>query len=131
MEKGFLQPPQSSKDWENISRGFENRWNFPHCVGALDGKHVVIQAPAKSGSLFFNYKKSFSIVLLALYYASYQCTAVDIGETGRQSDGGVFASSNLGCSIVSNYFNLPQPKKLYSESEFLFPYVFVGDDAFF
>ena len=54
LEKGFLQPPQSSKDWENISRGFENRWNFPHCVGALDGKHVVIQAPAKSGSLFFN-----------------------------------------------------------------------------
>ena len=25
---------------------------------------------------------------------------------------------------------MPQPKKLYSESEFLFPYVFVGDDAF-
>ena len=49
---------------------------------------------------------------------------------GGQSDGGVFANSNLGRSIVNDYFNLPQPKKLYSESEFLFPYVFVGDDAF-
>ena len=25
LEKGFLQPSQSSKDWENIFRGFENR----------------------------------------------------------------------------------------------------------
>ena len=25
---------------------------------------------------------------------------------------------------------MPQPKKLYSESEFFLPYVFVGDDAF-
>ena len=25
---------------------------------------------------------------------------------------------------------MPQPKKLYSESEFLIPYVFVGDDVF-
>ena len=65
----------------------------------------------KSGSLFFNYKKSFSIVLLALCDA-YQFTAVDIGEAGRQSDGGVFADSNLGCSIVNDYFNLSQPKKL-------------------
>ena len=96
----------------------------------MDGKHVVIQAPAKSGSLFFNYKKSFNIVLLALCDASYQFTAVDIGEAGRQIDGGVFTNSNLGRSIVNDYFNLPQPKKLYSESEFLFPYVFVGDDAF-
>ena len=80
--------------------------------------------------IFFNYKKSFSIVWLAPCDASYQFAAVNIGEAGRQSDGGVFANSNLGRSIVNDYFNLPQPKKLYSESEFLFPYVFVGDDAF-
>ena len=60
---------------------------------------------------FFNYKKGFSIVLLALCDASYQFTAVYIGEAGRQSDGGVFASSNLGRAIVNDYFNLPQPKK--------------------
>ena len=49
---------------------------------------------------FFNYKKSFSIVLPALCDASYQFTAVDSGEAGRQNDGGVFANSNLGRSIV-------------------------------
>ena len=116
LEKGYLQQPQSSKDWENISRGFEKESNFPHCVGALDGKYVVIQVPAKSGSLFFNYKKSFSKVLLALYDAFYQFTAVDTGNADRQSDGGVFSNSNLGYSIVNDYFNLPQPKKLYRKS---------------
>ena len=118
MKKGYLQPLQSFNDWRNIARGFKNRWNLPQCVGALVGKHVVMQVPAKSRSLFFNYKKSFSIVLLALCDASYELAAVDFGEVGRQSDDGVFANSNLGRSIVNDYFDLPHPKKLYSERKF-------------
>ena len=53
LERGYLQPPESSNDWENIARGFENRWNFPHCVGALNRKYVAMQAPAKCESFFF------------------------------------------------------------------------------
>ena len=124
LEKGYLHPLQSFNDWANIARGFENRWNLPHCVGALIGKHVVVQVPAKSGSLFFNYKKSFRIVLFALCDASYQLTAVDFGEVSTQSDGGVFANSNLGRSIVNDYFDLLHPNKLYSESKFCWGWCF-------
>ena len=95
----------------------------------MDGKHAAIQAPAKSESSF-NSEKSFITVLLAFCVAFYQFTAVYIGEEDRQSDGGVFANSNLGRSIVNDYFNLLQPKKLYSESEILFPHGFAGVDAF-
>lgn len=28
--------------WRDISVGFNERWNFPHCCGAIDGKHVSI-----------------------------------------------------------------------------------------
>ena len=79
---------------------------------------------------FLNYKKGFSIVLPALCEASYQFTVVYIAEEGRQSDGRFFANNGLNHSIVNDYFNLLQPKKLYSESEILFPHGFVEDDAF-
>ena len=90
MEKDFLRVPMNSQEWQQISNGFEKRWNFPNCLGCIDGKHVIMQAPAKSGSLFFNYKKTFSIVLLAVCNGNYRFTMVDIGEAGRQSDGGCF-----------------------------------------
>ncbi|KAJ8876332.1 hypothetical protein PR048_020777 [Dryococelus australis] len=57
---------QDSPAWKEISTTFEIDWNVPHCAGALDGKHVLLQALVHSGSDFYNYKSNFSIVLLAL-----------------------------------------------------------------
>ena len=130
-EKGFIKAPDSEKEWFAIAAEFNDKWNFPHCLGAIDGKHVLIQAPARSGSNFFNYKKCFSIVLLAVCNANYEFTLVDIGEAGRQSDGGVYSSSNLGQAIDQNILKFPEPATInnYSTTK-KFPYVFVADEAF-
>jgi len=40
MQQEFLTPSQ--ENWLHIHNKFALRWNFPHCVGALDEKHVVI-----------------------------------------------------------------------------------------
>ncbi|XP_063837811.1 uncharacterized protein LOC135086917 [Ostrinia nubilalis] len=61
----------SEQDWKAVSKDFEEKWNFSHTVGALDGKHITIQAPIHSGTEYFNYKKFFSIVLLALVDSNY------------------------------------------------------------
>jgi len=57
--------PQESDEWLRVASEFENKWQYPHCIGALDGKHVAIIPPPNSGSLYYNYKHFNSIVLLA------------------------------------------------------------------
>lgn len=102
--------PYSDRDrWMSVAGRFEEQWNFPHCIGALDGKHVLIQAPPNSGSLFFNYKGTFSVVLLALVDADYRFIAVDIGGYGGNSDGGIFANSDLGKALQAGHLDVPPP----------------------
>ena len=61
-----------------------------------------MQAPHNGGSEYFNYKKTHSIVLIAVYNAKYEFTMVDIGDSGRQSDGRVFNNCSLGYAIENN-----------------------------
>jgi hypothetical protein len=129
LEQGYINPPNLEEEWVDIASEFDLQWDFPNCLGAIDGKHVTIQAPANSGSKYFNYKKSFSIVLMAVCDANYRFTLVDVGEAGRQSDGGVFSNSNLGYSINNKTLNFPGPKKIKNSME-TFPYTFIGDEAF-
>lgn len=83
----YVRAPSSADDWLTISKDFEQRWNFPHCignstlcfrnnctityVGAIDGKHAVIQAHYNAGSNYYFYKGSHSIVLMAICDAQY------------------------------------------------------------
>nr|CAI5851466.1 unnamed protein product [Callosobruchus analis] len=90
--------PRTSNEWKKIATEFENKWNFPHCLVAIDGKHILIQSPINSGSEFFNYKHTFSVVMMALVDANYMFTYVDVGCHGRTSDGGEFRNTVLGRS---------------------------------
>ena len=125
----FLNPPQSREEWKRISEGFERTWQFPHCIGAIDGKHIQMQAPANSGSQYFNYKGTHSIVLMAVCDYNYCFTLLDIGDYGRQSDGGVFSNSSFGRALESNLLSIPEPDVITGQTSPT-PYFLVGDSAF-
>ena len=129
IHEGYISVPSSEAQWRLIARDFGVRWNFNNCLGAIDVKHVLIQAPPNSGSMYFDYKKTFSIVLLAVCDAQYQFTMVDIGEAGRSSDGGIFANSCLGNAIINQTMGMPQSDNINGSTKKI-PFVFVADDAF-
>jgi len=90
-----------------------------------------MNAPANSGSLYFNYKGTFSIVLMAVADADLRFIMVDIGAYGRNSDGGVFAHSKFGKALTKGDLPLPPSRLLPNGADLgLMPYVFVGDEAF-
>lgn len=124
-----MQEP-TTEEWLRIADRFEELWNFPNCCGAIDGKHIRIEAPWNSGSVFFNYKSYNSIVLQAVVDAEGKFVTIDVGEAGKNSDGGVFLSSSFGEMFNNMKLKLPKPRKLYDDKPILFPYVFVGDEAY-
>lgn len=130
MMEEFLPSPTEDM-WTEVARGFWRKWNFPNCLGAIDGKHVTIQAPARSGSQYNNYKKTFSIVLLAVVDHEYRFRAIQVGDFGRMSDGGVFSASNLGKGLERGDLNVPPSAPLPGAPELgPLPHVLVGDAAF-
>jgi len=124
-------PEKTENDWVNIANDFYRRTQFPNCIGAVDGKHVRIKMPADSGSLFYNYKHFFSILLLALVDANYCFIAVVVGAVGKSSDSNVFKKSNIGRKLESNQLGIPGSKPLPNdENGKCMPFVIVGDEAF-
>jgi len=33
---------------------FNVKWNFPHCIGCIDGKHIRLQSPTHSEIMYYN-----------------------------------------------------------------------------
>nr|CAI5837882.1 unnamed protein product [Callosobruchus analis]CAI5853633.1 unnamed protein product [Callosobruchus analis] len=127
----YLKVPCTTEAWNQISLDFQTRWQFPHALGALDGKHICIQAPSHEGSYYFNYKGFHSIVFLALVDAHYNLIFIDCGGKGRISDGGIYKNSSLYKALhnVNNPMNIPTSKSLPGRQQGI-PYCIVGDDAF-
>lgn len=129
-----LQPtemsPPTMEQWLDISEHFYKSTNFPNCLGSIDGKHIRCKNPQNSGSYFFNYKKYYSIILMAVVDSNLSFVCIDVGAFGRESDSNVFKQCPFGKKLYANQLNIPEPKCLPNTDDSPQPYVFVADEAF-
>lgn len=124
-----METPTTPNGWRQVAQDFWDRWQFPHCCGALDGKHIAIKCPPNSGSIFYNYKGFYSIILLALVDADYRFLWVNVGANGSSGDAQIFNNSDLRDSIITGGIGFPPPEPLPRDDQPT-PYFIVGDDAF-
>ena len=52
-DKEYVSSPSSEEAWKNVSAGFEQRWNFPNALGAIDRKQVINQVRSNPSSRLF------------------------------------------------------------------------------
>ena len=128
--KNELKIPETEEQWITVAQGFERRWNFPNCIGAIDGKHIRLRNPSHGGSHFFNYKRFYSMVLLAVVDSEYRFMYIDVGAIGSESDAGIFGQTRLRELVEKKLAHIPEPKPLPGTENTLCDYFFVGDDAF-
>lgn len=130
-EEAFPEMHHADK-WREIAQRFQDKWNMPHCMGALDGKHVRIKKPPNTGTLYFNYKRYFSVPMLALVDADYNFLWIELGGQGHMSDAQIFLQSDLFFGLENNRIDRPPPCPLTddpADTENV-PFFIVADDAF-
>lgn len=121
----------TEQHWLQHAEKFDKIWNFPNCVGAVDGKHVQLCCPPKSGTTFFNYKGYYSLVLLAVASADYRFIMVDVGGYGSSSDKTILKESTFGRKLFAGDLNLPPPRPIAGfHDQTPMPFVIVADAAF-
>ena len=123
------QTPSTTEERLEVAKDVEDITGFPHCLGALDGKHIE-QRASGSGSYFYNYMGYHSQILMALVDAKYRFLYYDAGSNGRCNDASVFNQSSLGKLLHDGAMNFPDPAPLHPGRTEEVPYFIVGDDAF-
>ena len=111
----------------DIVRGFERRWNFPQCFGAIDGSHKPIVAPTNSPTDYYNCKEFYSIVLQALVDHQYRFLNIYIGLPRSVHDALILSNSEVYHKGESGML---VPSHIRTFGRVPVPVVILGDPAY-
>ena len=91
---------QRGIDFKRIINGFQRKWNFPQCLGAIDSTHIPIKAPLVHHADYYNRKCFYSVILRGV--CDSQCCFTDVfaGWPGRAHNFRVFGHSQIGILII-------------------------------
>ena len=107
----YLKVPSTKSEYMKIAKQFYNCWNFPNTLGAIDREHITIQKPDGGSSLYYNYKHTDPIVLLAIAGPNYESLYANVGANGRCSNGRIWGNSSIAKLLDDNKFGVPKPQK--------------------
>lgn len=98
-----------------MARDFDLKWQFPHCLGAVEAMQIQGKAPA---------------AMLAVVDANYKFLCASVGTERCESDAGLFAQSDLCRVMDRGLLNFPPPEPL-PNTDVEMPYVLAGGDGGF
>ncbi|KAL2101787.1 hypothetical protein ACEWY4_003548 [Coilia grayii] len=118
-------PVPTRQDWSAIAEGFLQRWNFLNCLGSIDGKHVVIQAPPPQ------FRIPVPQLQACIFHRAACCCGCRLPVPDGGCDGGTLNNSLFGEALKDGTLDLPDNCTISgAEHRGLLPHVFVGDEAF-
>lgn len=106
---------------------FEQMWDYPMAVAAIDGCHIPFKCPLSQKTAYYNYKSFHSSLLLAATDALGKFMYINVGSPGRRNDAGVFRDSQLVADLDARKV-LPLSTRIIEGTTI--PYHILGDSAF-
>lgn len=106
--------PTTEAEWQAVAQDFDLKWQFPHCLGAVEAKHIQGSSP---------------VAMLAVVDANYKFLCASVGTGGCESDASLFAHSDLCRVMDRGILNFPPPEPL-PNTDIEMPYMLVGDGGF-
>ena len=125
----FLRLPTTEEEVKEKTDKFFDHWQFPQCLGAVDGTHIYIKQPSDNATYFINHKGRFSLDVQAC--CDYICYFMDVVVKWPGSvhdDARMFINSTLNEKLRSGA--IPRCLKSVVSGEDPIPVVILGDSAY-
>ena len=122
--------PNNSEKLKEVMAAFEEKWQYPSCIGAVDGCHLPIKCPRggqESAKEYHNFKNFFSIVLMALVDSKQRFMWASSGFPGNSHDAIILQSTKLYSRIKEGNI-IPQLVGKHGNVD-MYPMI-IGDSAF-
>lgn len=117
----------SGDSLRDVVDGFDCKWGFPQCVGAIDGTHIPIISPTENALDYFNRKGHHSVVMQALVSCDYTFMDIYVGWPGSVHDARVLTNSKLFQEAEAGTL-LPNTTKSINGMDV--PLLILGDPAY-
>ena len=77
--------PTTNDEIKKTIDGFAQKYSYPLCLGALDGTHISVTPPKGFETDYLNFKKFYSVIMLAVVDAEFRFTYINVGAPGRSN----------------------------------------------